>query len=828
MATRKINYKDKSPLQTKPEIPGENKVNAEDLNQIKEVVNNNADEIELRQLKEEGKGLSKNDFTDELKAKLESLNNYNDTEIKKEINEINKKVAENTENDIKQDNEILELKTNYTNLQEQNTKLESQIKKDRENMINLEVEGQSIHIEDSSDLEGKLEVLGNVEQDVREGYNLYDYMSKAISTTKGLTVTKDTENGYLIVNGTPEVSYLSVCNSMEITDILKDKATYTLWQEKYDNKLYLQVVGTKKDGTGNTYFFSASQKTAFTVDKSKYSRYAINIQIGLTTQAGTFNNYKNRYMLYEGTEEKPYEPYGASPSPEYPSTVRAVGDNINLLENTAKTQIINGVEFTVNPDKTIKINGTATENISTDITKNFAITEQSIFSGMCDGYGYNKMLIQIQGSDYNVNIPNSTPQVLQPKDNVKVRIYIYAGTSITNAIIKPQINKGTVAKPYEQYGASPSPEYPSEIRAVGDKGSVEIKKQTQNILSLTELPATIDGITVNKNSGKIVLNGTTTKQNDKYKIGTFNTRENRNYILSITNKVNGLGFNANFNTIGLTADFNITKTGPKLTGKSMTTNAGKVELYMAFNKDITFNNLEIGIMVEEDKETGEFVEHQEQTKILPIQKPMLIRDYFDKLNNKEVHTWKKIVLDGVNNKVTQTTTNLSGKYRYIYTDKDLQDCSLSEEKAYCTHLPLIGKSKTYDKILGFTVANNSIYIYTDGDIASNFNAKLQKENYVFYIPVIESAYQNLDLTPEQTKVLDELNNFQTYKPVTNITTDSIAKLKLKYIADTKTYVDNKTSNLEQQVNTINQLLSTTKTSAKLLDNLQSDIESEVL
>ena len=670
MATRKINYKDKSPLQTKPEIPEENKVNASDLNEIKEVVNNNADEIELRQLKEEGKGLSKNDFTDELKAKLESLNNYNDTEIKKEINEINKKVAENTENDIKQDNEILELKTNYTNLQEQNTKLESQIKKDRENMINLEVEGQSIHIEDSSDLEGKLEVLGNVEQDVREGYN--------------------------------------------------------------------------------------------------------------------------------------------------------------ILENILTDRTVNGITVKINKDKSITLNGTATSNTSLDITWNFAITEQSIFSGMCDGYGYNKMLIQIQGSDYNVNIPNSTPQVLQPKDNVKVRIYIYAGTSITNAIIKPQINKGTVAKPYEQYGASPSPEYPSEIRAVGDKGSVEIKKQTQNILSLTELPATIDGITVNKNSGKIVLNGTTTKQNDKYKIGTFNTRENRNYILSITNKVNGLGFNANFNTIGLTADFNITKTGPKLTGKSMTTNAGKVELYMAFNKDITFNNLEIGIMVEEDKETGEFVEHQEQTKILPIQKPMLIRDYFDKLNNKEVHTWKKIVLDGVNNKVTQTTTNLSGKYRYIYTDKDLQDCSLSEEKAYCTHLPLIGKSKTYDKILGFTVANNSIYIYTDGDIASNFNAKLQKENYVFYIPVIESAYQNLDLTPEQTKVLDELNNFQTYKPVTNITTDSIAKLKLKYIADTKTYVDNKTSNLEQQVNTINQLLSTTKTSAKLLDNLQSDIESEVL
>ncbi len=44
----------------------------------------------------------------------------------------------------------------------------------------------------------------------------------------------------------------------------------------------------------------------------------------------------------------------------------------------------------------------------------------------------------------------------------------------------------------------------------------------------------------------------------------------------------------------------------------------------------------------------------------------------------------------------------------------------------------------------------------------------------------------------------------------------------------KTYIDNKTSNLEQQVSVINQLLSTTKTSSVLLDNLQKDIEREVL
>ena len=773
MATKKINYKDKAPLQTKPEIPGENKVNAEDLNQIKEVVNNNADEIELRQLKEEGKGLSKNDFTDELKAKLESLNNYNDTEIKKEINEINKKVAENTENDIKQDTEIETLKTNYTNLQEQNTKLEEKIKKDRENMINLEVEGQSIHIEDSSNLEGQLEVLGNVEQDMREGYN--------------------------------------------------------------------------------------------------------------------------------------------------------------ILENILTDKTVNGITVKINKDKSITLNGTATSNISLDITGNFAITEQSIFSGMCDGYGYNKMLIQIQGSDYNVNIPNSTPQILQPKDNVKVRIYIYAGTNMTNALIKPQINKGNVAKLYEAYGASPSPEYPSEIRAVGDN---------INLLENKAKTTTVNGVTFTVNEdGTVIANGTATSlaqislvANVKLPAGTYTIKDGKAYVESteFNDWFDGLATASTltFNTEVLLKNvyiqvkqgetvnnrifspklekgteatsyskFGQGSVGIKKINKNLAPNLkeGKLEkqntficnckkgesftlstkgiaekdgrLFLRTNtdfaegtdsyaeqKEITLNGTEQKItitstidgflyirtggaahvynftylQIEKGIVATEYIEHQEQTKILPIQKPMLKGDHFNRTDNKEVHTWKKIMLDGVNNKVTQETTATNGKYRYKYTDKDLKNCSLSEEKAYCTHLQLIEKNKTYDKIVGFTVSNGALLIYTDGDTAVNFNTKLQKENYIFYIPVIESAYEKIDLTPEQTKILDELDNFTTYKPVTNTTTDSIAKLRLKYIADTKTYVDNKTSSLEQQISVINQLLSTTKTSSILLDNLQKDIESEVL
>lgn len=819
MAVRKINYKDKSPLQTKPEIPEENKVNAEDLNQIKEVVNNNADEIELRQLKEEGKGLSKNDFTDELKAKLESLNNYNDTEIKKEINEINKKVAENTGNDIKQDTEIETLKNNYTNLQKQNTKLESQIKKDRENMINLEVEGQSIHVEDSSDLEGQLEVLGNAEQDVREGYN--------------------------------------------------------------------------------------------------------------------------------------------------------------ILENILTDRTVNGITVKINKDKSITLNGTATENTSLDITKNFTITEESVFSGMCDGYGYNKMLIQIQGSDYNVNIPNSTPQVLQPKDNVKVRIYIYAGTNMTNALIKPQINKGNVTKLYEAYGASPSPEYPSEIRAVGDN---------INLLENTAKTQTVNGVTFTVNEdGTVIANGTATSlaqislvANVKLPTGTYTIKDGKAYVESaeFNDWFDGLNnpFTLTFNTEVLlknvyiqvkqgetvnnkifypklekgtvatsyskfgqgsveikktTANYynvksytgsqpppvdendwititgNNTGTSPKylnyftrnldvivgekywivaevknVLGKgtfnitSQDNNQGQFKGYVKQIQDIkagdvfiyqstavktegdehglrTFIGLRPGesanitfrlsvLKDEPNVQLWKYIPYDKETFLLPVQKPMLEGDYFIKEVDgwKEVHKWGKVISDGIKNKFTlkhdtiQTSTN--GFYKFELPGK-IKGVNGDVNNGVCNYLKYIGEpnaSKAVNKIglwwEGSGISNYASLPFLTLDEANKWLQEKNTEGNPVYICYKLETPTKLPCTPEQTKVLDELDNFTTYKLVTNITTDSIAKLKLKYIADTKTYVDNKTSNLEQQVSVINQLLSTTKTSSILLDNLQKDIESEVL
>ena len=732
--------------------------------------------------------------------------------IKKAKEEVNQKVIEISENDIKQDNEIAILKTNYTNLQEQNTKLEEKIKKDRENMINLEVEGQSIHIEDSSDLEGKLEILGNVEQDVREGYNLYDYIPRVIATTKGLTATKDTENGYLMVNGTPETDYVSIITGIDITDKLKDKTTYTLWQEKYDNKLFLQINARKADDSGYDYISAANQKKVFTVDKSKNIQYTITIQTGLKTQTGTFNNYKNRYMLYEGTEEKPYEPYGASPSPEYPSEIRAVGDNINLWDKENMLVELGGYSGSNGNkyDSTTRIRNTKDIELKKGI---YTLSAED--SKLISVYIVNlKKEISSNG--------DSVTFILEEDGTIRFTI---ENTTLLNTKIK--LERGNKKTGYSLYG----------------QGSVEIKKTAANYYNVKSYAGS-QPPPVDKNDW-ITFKSTNTGENTTY-LNYFTTNLDlvigKKYWIvaeikeavgegnfSITSRMNNQG---QFDTHTVSAA-NL-KSGdlviyPATALSTQGTEQG-LRTFMSLSAGQSCNiTFRLSVLeTEPNKSNWKYVPYKKETKILPIQKPMLEGDHFNRTDNKKVHTWKKIVLDGVNNKVTQTTTNQSGKYRYQYIDKDLKNCSLSEEKAYCTHLQLIEKNKTYDKMVGFTVSNGALLIYTDGDTAVNFNTKLQKENYIFYIPVIESAYEKIDLTPEQTKILDELDNFSTYKPVTNITTDSIAKLKLKYIADTKTYVDNKTSNLEQQVSVINQLLSTTKTSSVLLDNLQKDIEREVL
>ena len=81
---------------------------------------------------------------------------------------------------------------------------------------------------------------------------------------------------------------------------------------------------------------------------------------------------------------------------------------------------------------------------------------------------------------------------------------------------------------------------------------------------------------------------------------------------------------------------------------------------------------------------------------------------------------------------------------------------------------------------------------------------------------------NLELTAEQKAIRD--TKLYTYKNITNIAvSDELASIDVDYKKDPTTEHDD----LQNQIDEIKQLISTTQTSALLLDNLQKDVETEV-
>ena len=158
-----IKYKDKVALQNDTTIADENKVTAEDMNEIKNVINENAKELEKTQ--------------------------DDNTTNKQDIANIKTK---NTEQD-----------TYIEELEAENARL----RKDLDALPSAQASGEYIHVEDSAESRFKsFKIGGNSKQETREGYNLANYKNSATKSDVNFEIG-DVESGktytlYLNVQGT--------------------------------------------------------------------------------------------------------------------------------------------------------------------------------------------------------------------------------------------------------------------------------------------------------------------------------------------------------------------------------------------------------------------------------------------------------------------------------------------------------------------------------------------------------------------------------------------------------------------------------------------------
>ena len=205
--------------------------------------------------------------------------------------------------------------------------------------IHYETEqAKSLYIDDATDSRGKIKVEGNVEQETREGYNLYDkskeIVGEAINTTGGIQEIPNWSRS----------DFIPIESNKEISMTCENKVNGQFTIIEYDsNKTFIKV---------NAYDFrNSAADNKYTITTTNTTAYVI----------GQYRNDLNmtNIMIIYGAQNKAYEEYGASPSVDYPSPIKCLGSNINELHMQEKEYTAVGINVT-QKESSLQLNGTTT------------------------------------------------------------------------------------------------------------------------------------------------------------------------------------------------------------------------------------------------------------------------------------------------------------------------------------------------------------------------------------------------------------------------------------------------------------------------------------
>ena len=227
--------------------------------------------------------------------------------------------------------------------------------------------------------------------------------------------------------------------------------------------------------------------------------------------SGTSTNVTLTPMVSNGTFTE-YEPYTGgqpSPSPDYPQEITTLTfDKItrcgkNLLDNIAISRTVNGVTFTVNEDKTITVNGTATKytnvNLSGPNNKLIPITGNYISGGT------NNVRFQIMnaetGSYISLASSNSYGSTSINKSRFNrgyFEIIVTEGTTVNNEVVKPMMTIDSITS--EEYEPYQGQTYDIDLQG---NEMVEIPNGVKDELVIDKQ----GNVSLIKNVGKIILDG---------------------------------------------------------------------------------------------------------------------------------------------------------------------------------------------------------------------------------------------------------------------------------------------------------------------------------
>lgn len=762
----------------------------EDMKKMAESIDEQTDNLVP---KEEGKGLSEEDFTTELKTKLNNLENYDDTEVKQDILNLDTNKASKTE----LQEATIALQAELLKAQEE---IERQNKDYEAGTLEGQAEGESLYLADSSDARFReFGIGGNDKQATRSEKNKLDLSKISQKTLNGVTCTYNAEEKSVTLNGTctKDNTGFAIDNSgLAIETLVKDKTTLTAY-----------YVSGECSGTGTTSvqahvtgFVSnipisdLSDLKSLKIRTATYAStnypnaelYTVNIR---ANEGAVLDNFTFKLMLTEDVDTE-YEDFGAMPSLEFPSEVEAVGQDVNIFDSSIFEDIEqNGVKIKRNSDGTLTLNGTYTGmsswNYSFYLPAPIANVKEQLYLSMqklkgdCTGQirfivweaNYDNRWISFENNQYTNLLEGST--------YAKASISIFSGATFDNLTIGLKISnkKDAIYSPYNHGSANITVCNKNLCDNVFEQGTIDVSNGKDGPWNNTKYIRTKNYIkikpdTIHTMTNPIQNRGRKTRFYDK----------NKNY----------LGYFPSSGTIlAQLADTNLKRSA------TMPNNA----YYMRFELD--FDDAQTGqdvidgkykYQLEECETATNYIEHEEQKFTMPIQSEMLEGDYIDLDNEEEVHTWGKLELTGNETGWFKSSTTMTNAYGIKNEKIGLP--VLTENTSKCTHFKY-ADGVTATSTSKYISQLENLYLSFPLDIAKTLEEfkSLMQEQVDAETPV--TIYYKLEtptklpFTEAQKAVAKQIRQtLHSYKGGTHVyCTDEISPIfNVKYTIDQKAYI----------------------------------------
>ena len=781
----------------------------------KEAVNNNAEE--LMQVQKDISTLKEDNKTNKSSIDvLEKSNETRDGKISKNAEDIEAiqgsiKTAIETINkkDNEQDEDIKANKESIKEIQAENERLREDIK----SIATIgEASGENIHLEDSSDARCEIEIGGNHQQETREGYNQFKITSTQTQSA-GVTITKIDESS---------VSYQGTTTGM-FTHMLVEydgkglKITKQMYLKAFGN-LTNAILSVKliKNGKTESSYLRVSPDLILSAGDVLQQIYVQQQNTGILV-SGTLQVLLTDYE----NKDKPYEQYGASPSFAYPSSVKAVSDVKNILNmSNAKGGTSGGITCNMIADGSYTYKGTA--------------SSKAINIWLLGSYNNKTSIFRLEPGTYYIDgvVLFDGNNVLANPDTAKIFTFINAhditGVRTLDAVLEntydetkyPIIAKIDHKIPWIPY----------------NYGYAKIDIFNKNYLSkIPKKSITAQGITSTFDGEKFICKGTA--QTNYFNLLTENVYKKigKGIKTFSTNKLKkGRAF-IHFDYVDGT-------------GQNYYTSINTNQVSFTLNKDVESYRLNVDsitagdtiddniyVQLEDGKIVTEIEKAENQEYLVDVQQEMLEGDTFVRQENKWYEKHGFGVSDTFNNEnINISSTNIietNGKnfYRHhLVFANDIKRKKGSYIKILSTHFKYNdSRWNTLEGICGWEAGNS----FCIGTYDENYNTAEKMQTFLMnnhvkiYYELAESIL--LECTEAQSKVLDEIyNKAHTYKNITNISVESAEVnpiASVKYLKDAET----EHNKLQAQIDEIKQLLSTTETSALLVNNLEKDLRMEV-